>query len=317
MRPSRLFRSFLPSRWLAFAALFLMGHDGIPPQPHDIGTSWNGDVPVLVSLCVTVFLYNRGVRHFWQRRGIGQVVSVGQAAAFIAGMMIVFIALISPLDALGSALFSAHMAQHDLLIFMAPPLLMISMPQAPFMRGLPTAIRQRLTRLQQHPWTTTVWNTLTQPFFIWGLHAGTLWLWHLPILYEAALGNELIHILEHISFFATSLLYWWSILHTADTNWVGYGSSLLSLFTMSLQGGLLGALMTFSEIAWYPAYADSVIAWGLTLIQDQQLAGILMWLPMGLIYLLGALIFMGRWLNAIDRESTPAVISSQTKFQEH
>ena len=291
------------TRWLPLVALLLMAHDGSPPQPHDVWESWNWHPVVVFGLFLPLAVYSRGLLHLWQRRGVGQVVSVWHAAAFLGGILGLFVALVSPLDALSEALFSAHMIQHILIIFVASPLIIVSRPLPTLLRGLPNALRRFVHRIEQKMRVNSGWKFLTHPLVVWIIHTSAWWLWHLPVLYEAALTSEPIHVMEHSSFLGTSLLYWWYIFQAVDAQAGHYGVRILSLFTMSLQGGLLGALITFSRTPWYRIYSASVESWGISLLEDQQLAGILMWIPAGFVYLIVILFVMMRWLNAIEPRS--------------
>jgi cytochrome c oxidase assembly factor CtaG len=130
----------------------------------------------------------------------------------------------------------------------------------------------------------------------WGLHAAALWAWHAPALFEAAVVHESVHILQHASFFVTALLFWWSLLSGRDGQRVGL--AVLCLFTTALHGGALGALLAMAGQAWYSVYEATAPLWGLTALEDQQLGGLIMWVPAGLVYLGAALALLASWLGA-------------------
>ena len=138
------------------------------------------------------------------------------------------------------------------------------------------------------------------PGITWGLHALALWVWHLPLLYESALRSEVVHAAEHVSFAGTAVLYWWVVAECGAPRRMDRAVGVLYVFTIAMQGGILGALMTFSAAPWYPAYAASATAWGLTPLEDQQLAGLIMWVPSGLVYLAAALVLLVGWLRMAD-----------------
>ena len=276
-------------------------HDGQPPAPHDLWSAWNWDFVVLVSLVLSACIYTAGVREQQRRAGARPRVLRWRAASFAAGLITLFVALISPLDALSTALFSAHMVQHMLLLVIVPPLLILGISPGSFLFAFDTLARRklgqwwgRITKLK------SMWRLFTHPVVAWGLNVFVLWTWHVPRLYQAALENEVLHLLEHLSFVTTSLLFWWTVLppekhlHRGDPG-------VLALFTMALQGGLLGALITFAPTPWYGAYAWTTQAWGLSPLEDQQLAGAIMWIPVGTIYTLAALMLFLRRLAWIDR----------------
>jgi cytochrome c2 len=133
----------------------------------------------------------------------------------------------------------------------------------------------------------------------WALHAIALWIWHAPPLFQATLQSDLIHTLQHLSFLLSALLFWWAVLHNGRDR-VGYGAATLYVFTTSIHSGALGALLTFSSTLWYPAYHVSPLAWGLTPVEDQQLGGLLMWIPAGLVYLFAGLALIAGWLRQTE-----------------
>jgi cytochrome c2 len=126
-----------------------------------------------------------------------------------------------------------------------------------------------------------------------------LWIWHTPSLFQATLQSDLIHSLQHVSFLLSALLFWWAILHGGRA-WMGYGAATFYAFTTSIHSGALGALLTFSSVVWYPAYRMSTAAWGLTPLEDQQLGGLLMWIPAGLVYLFTGLALIAGWLRQTE-----------------
>jgi cytochrome c oxidase assembly factor CtaG len=233
-----------------------------------------------------------------------------QVAAFGVGLIVVFVALITPLAALADALFSAHMVQHLLLILLAAPLLVLGAPLVPFLWALPAPARKRVGRWWQNiPLLRTLWRSLSQPLIVWLLYALTFWIWHLPTLYQAALEWVWVHELEHASFLLTALLFWWTVLHPLGGHKrLGYGAGALYLFTTALHSSALGALLTFAERPLYPIYVSSVAAWNLTLLEDQQLAGVIMWVPAGVVYPTVALVLLGIWLQRM--EDRPATMRS-------
>ena len=278
-------------------------HEGSPPAPHDLWTAWTWDPVVVLGLVVGAWVYARGVRALWRRAGAGRGIRRWQAAGSALGLATLFVALVSPLDALSSALFSAHMVQHLLLILVAAPLLVLGRPQIAGLWALPPSDRRRLTAWWRRATGPRVaWQALSRPLAAWALHSVSLWVWHLPSLYQAALHSPLIHALEHATFLGTALLFWWSLVHSTTRGRFGYGGGLFYVFTLAAQGTALGALLTFSQTPWYPVYAASVAAWGLSPLEDQQLAGLIMWIPGGLVYLAAGLWLVAAWLQAAERE---------------
>lgn len=236
--------------------------------------------------------YAVGTTRLWSRAGRCRGISLGQAAAFGAGWLTLVLALATPLDALGARLFSVHMVQHELLMIVAAPLLVLGRPLAAWTWAFAPRHRQLLGNATRWGWLARSWSAITQPVAAWGLHALALWVWHVPRLFDAALHSEGVHVLQHASFLGTALLFWWAVLG-GDSRSSRGGAGLVSLFTTMLHTGALGALLTFSASAWYTAYGG---AYGLTPVEDQQLGGLVMWIPGGTAYLVAGLVLMTRLL---------------------
>jgi len=232
--------------------------------------------------------------------------SFGWTPAFAAGLVSLFAALISPLNGLAAALASAHMVQHLALVLIAAPLLVLGAPLVPLLWALPQPMRRALGGWwKQARALRRAWYALRRPVVAWWLHAVAMWTWHLPSLYQAALGSEFLHALEHGCFFGTALLFWRALFPAGKSGRLSYGAGLLYVFATGMQSGVLGALLTFAPTPWYPAYGASVAAWGLTPLEDQQLAGLIMWVPGGLVYIHVAVVLFMAWLQAEEGLARP------------
>lgn len=277
-------------------------HDDVPPTPETIWSSWNVDPVIVLSLAFGLWLYVRGLRMLWGRAGRNRGIRYVHVAAAMGGFLAVAVALISPLDPLSGALFSAHMVQHLLLIAVAAPLFIVANMNVSYIWALPKSWRRYVGDIQcrVESWQG-VWNLVARPIPIILLHSAMLWAWHTPALYVAALRSNVIHAIEHATLFGAALLFWWLVLRRGRRAGIGYGLGLIALFSMVLQGTALGALMTFSATPWYPEYASSAEAWGLTVLDDQQLAGAVMLVPGGMVYVIAGLILFAGWLRAIER----------------
>jgi len=159
------------------------------------------------------------------------------------GVLVLLFALLSPLHVLGDEyLFSAHMAQHLLLMLVVPPLLLWGVPAAPVERLLRRAPIGRLARAFGHP------------LIAWWIGIGTMWLWHVPVLYNAALEYESIHIVEHVCFLVASLVFWWPLCAPPPAARLVALPALLYVFTAMAASSVLGIVLTFAEPGLYPAY---------------------------------------------------------------
>jgi cytochrome c oxidase assembly factor CtaG len=208
---------------------------------------------------------------------------------YFGGLASVALALVSPVDRVATALFSVHMVQHLLLLMIAPPLLTLGEPVLVCLWAFPIGARRRLGRVWRRAHTLRrLRHLVTIPVAVWLLHAAAVWVWHFPDLYDRALRDTGTHVGEHVSFLATALLFWWLLTDRRARRRLGVGGAILYLFTAALSDTLLGAALTFSRRPWYAAHWGTTVPWGLTPLEDQQLAGLLMWVPAGLVYL-GAL----------------------------
>lgn len=272
--------------------------------PQDAWASWNGPPVTAAGLALAVLVYAFGLTRVWRQAGVGQGISLWQAVSFGAGTLTLALALFSPLDAISSALFSAHMGQHVLLIILAAPLLVLGAPHLGLLWSIPRHMRHSLGRWFNRRAGQLVRRLVSQPLLVWGLFIGVLWAWHLPRLYQAALANEAIHILEHLSLLVAAMLFWWMIARLRQGGRSGHGLAILYIFAAALQGGVLGALIAFSRTPWYEWYIQSASWWGLTPVEDQQLAGLIMWIPGGFVYLVAALVLLAEWLRASERRAS-------------
>ncbi|MDB4883119.1 MAG: hypothetical protein JWL95_1885 [Gemmatimonadetes bacterium] len=274
-------------------------HSGRVPEPHDLWRAWTFAPVVVALLVLSAWLYARGLRALWRQAGIARGIARWRAACFAAGTFVAALALLSPIDAVGAALFSVHMTQHMLLVVVAAPLLMLGDPLTPAIWSLRIGARRRIGLAWRRARATqSIWRQLRRPLVAWALHVGALWLWHLPRLYDVALRDERVHVLEHATFFLTALLFWAPLADRRRVLRLGVGAGTLYLFAAALQCTLLGALMTFARRPWYVAHYGTTAAWGLTPLEDQQIAGLIMWIPAGLAYLVALLPFVLTALRA-------------------
>ena len=258
---------------------------------------WSFEPWVVACLLLSAALYAVGVARLWRRAGPGRGVHKRRAVAFAGGWLATAAALVSPLDGLGAQLFSAHMLQHEALMVVAAPLFVLGRPLAAFAWALPPPWRRAIGQFFHRPGWRVPWLLVTAPLAAWLVHAAVLWLWHVPAAFEAALASEGVHALQHTSFLLAALLYWWSVIGHERQR----GAAMASLFTTMIHTGALGALLTLSPVAWYPSYAGRTLAFGLDPLEDQQLGGLVMWIPAGFAYVACGLATAARWLQRHDR----------------
>jgi putative membrane protein len=277
----------------------VLAHSGRPPEPHDVWGAWNLDPVLLFGLCVTAWAYWRGAN---VRRP--HAVRRWREWCFAGGLATVAVALVSPIEAMSGALASAHMVQHMLLVLVAAPLLALGAPATTMLRGSPVSMRRftgewrrRLRLRRSHA------RLVRRPASVWLLHVGTLWFWHAAKPYGAALEHELLHVVEHASFLITGVLFWSVVMGARSAARVSEGVAILLVFTMAMQSIFLSALLTFAKTPWYPAYTDTTAAWHLDPLADQQLAGVIMWVPAGMVYVAAGLALVVAWIRVSEREA--------------
>ncbi len=281
-------------------------HAGFPLAPHDLWTAWNLAPSLLLPLALAALVYAWGTQAVWRRAGAGRGITVQNVGCFLGGVLALLVALVSPLDALSGVLFAAHMVQHLVLMLVAAPLLVLSEFPLALVWALPRRQARRVApRFAHSPVLTRAWGVLSRPASAWLLSTATLWGWHSPALYEAALRDEALHRVEHALFLGTAALFWWVLFRHTRPAHVHYGLAVPYLFTTVLQSTVLSALMTFTSRPWYPTYAALTPTWGLTPMQDQQLAGLVMWLPGGAVYTLLTIGYFAAWLRAMDQRRLP------------
>jgi putative membrane protein len=275
-----------------------------PAHAHETGTThvsgsaydWTYDPWVVGPLLCSGVLYFIGTQRLWRRAGLGRGVHQWQAACFWTGWACLALALVSPLHWLGERLFVAHMIEHTLIMAVAAPLIAVSRPLGAILWALPRSVRGRLGALSKFGLISVVWRRAREPLTATAVAALALWMWHIPAFYGLALTQPLAHRLQHICFLLSASLFWWSLLsRPARTH--GYGTAIFCLFVTAMQSGVLGTLLTVSRRLWFPAQGALASEWGMTTLEDQQLAGLVMWVPMGFIYTAAALIFAARWIG--------------------
>ena len=188
------------------------------------------------------------------------------------------------------------MLQHEGLMLIAAPLLVMARPLPLFLWALPHDPRLSVARLLQSRGLKTGWRWLTAPLTAWVAHALALWLWHAPSLFNAALRDPVLHEWQHVTFLLSALLFWHAVLRRGTHG--AQGMALLYLFTTTIHTGVLGALLTFARQPLYASMEQGLTPWlGLTALEDQQLGGLIMWVPGALVYVGAGLWLLSRWVG--------------------
>ena len=256
---------------------------------------WSWEPAMVLPLSSLLLIYTLGAV---RRGGVRRL--RWRHASFFAAWSTLFLALTSPIHELGEQLFSAHMLQHEILILISAPLISASHPGPTLLWAFAPRRRSEIGGWVNRMEKSRPIQLLIAPLNAWILEAAALWLWHIPFLYQATLQSDWVHAAQHISFLATAVLFW-SALYGVGRSAMTYGAATLYVFGTAVHCSALGALLTFSKVLWYPAYAATTAAWGLTPLEDQQLGGAIMWIPSGVVFIAVAMVLMGRWLAESDK----------------
>jgi putative membrane protein len=259
---------------------------------------WSWEPWVVSPILVTILLYSAG--RIRMRRRSANRLSPWPAVSFATGIAALVIALDSPVHTVGEQLFWVHMTQHELLMLVAAPLLVMASPLVPFLWALPQTWRERLGRASKTKIWSATWIAISSAGAAWIIHAIALWVWHAPALFEAALHSEWIHAAQHLCFLGSALLFWWTLIHGRHGR-LGYGAAVVYVFTTAAHNSVLGALLTFAPRAWYPTYAATTQLWSLSPLEDQQLGGLIMWVPAGVLLLVVGLALLAAWIGESQR----------------
>ena len=263
---------------------------------------WTWEPWTIALLLISAALYAAGTRAIWRRAGSGRGVRVWQAAAFAGGLLSIALALLSPIAWLSEFLFSVHMTQHEILMLISAPLLVFGQPLTAMLWAFPSSTREGWAHWSGRQSVTGVWRAVTAPLVVFLLHALAVWIWHAPRVYEAALRSTGVHALEHLSFTVTAALFWWGMVHGRYGR-IAYGAGVLYVFLTAIHTSVLGALMTISPGVLYPWYTQAGAAWHVDALEDQQLAGLLMWVPSGLVFIVFGLALFAAWLGESERHA--------------
>ena len=262
--------------------------------------TWTFEPVTVALLLVSALAYAAGVRNAWRQAGAGEGLRWHHVAAFYGGMLSLAGALISPLAWLSDVLFSAHMTQHEILMLVAAPLLVMGRPLLAFLWAVPHASRPGAARAFRGRSVLAMWQVLTTPLIVFVVHGLALWIWHVPALFEWALHHDGIHAVQHVSFVVTAALFWWGMVEGRYGR-AGYGVGVLYIFLTALHSTVLGALLTVAPTAWYGSYEITALQRRVDAVADQQLAGLVMWVPSGVIFIIVGLALVAAWMGESER----------------
>ena len=268
-------------------------------------SAWDWEPSVVVgcaALLVLYFIYVRPLR-------------IGRSILFAAGVIVLLLDLVSPIDALSdNYLFSVHMVQHLVFIFAVAPL---------FIWGLPAEFAARM--IARTP-IGAIERVLSRPAIAWSAGTLTLAIWHIPFLYNLALAHEEIHIVQHLTFLIAAAIFWWPVMNPLPELRLSIGPTVLYLFSAAMFNSILGIIITFAPLGWYPAYLhprdDLGILplirnqWRISPVVDQQLGGLLMWVPAGLIYFVMIVSAIVKWQSETDKTLIPESLDYMQRGQD-
>ncbi len=276
-----------------WAAPFALAHGGIDAG-QEPWTAWNTNPLPTILVLLAAYVYLNGLSN-WERPS--HPVNNWQKASFFFGLFLVFFALQSPLDPISDHLLSFHQMQHFILRMVAPMCILLGAPLTPMLRGMPTWVRQGVIRpLARNHYARQVYGLLTNPIFTIFFFLGSLYLWQFPGAFNLALRNDEVHALMHLTMSVSGFLFWWVIIDPPPHHSrLHYGLRVLYLGLIVLPNTLLGAAITFSGSPIYSAYTEVVQPYGLTVMTDQQLGGLMLWVPGDMMSIVAAGIVMVMW----------------------
>jgi len=266
-------------------------------MPHHSQAAWEFPVGSSVTILFTAFVYLRG----WLRLRSTSLsdISAWRAGSFLAGLFLTWIAAASPLATLDHELLTVHMIQHLLLMTFAAPLILLGEPVRLLLHGVPRRfMRAVIDPVSRYSLLRRLGNALTQPAFCWFAAVAALVVWHVPAPLTLGMQSEAWHAVEHASFFATGLLFWWPVVQPwpSVSRWPAW-TMILYLFLATLPCDILSGFLVFSERIAYPVYLSTPRQSGLSVLADQQCAGALMWTCVTIVYLVAGAILSTRLLS--------------------
>jgi cytochrome c oxidase assembly factor CtaG len=259
--------------------------------------SWSPPWTRIALLLLVVIVYVRGFAPLHQQ--MPDRFPMQRLVFFLGGIATLFIAIASPLEELDDLLLQVHMIQHLLLMIVAPALLLCGAPLIPIVRGLPVSIAKSVVGpISRSQFLRTLFHRLTEPLVCWFAFALATWGWHTPPAFQLALRSPVAHAIEHACFFGTALMFWWPVIQPwpSVARWPRWTIVPYLLFA-DLQNTALAAILTFEGRLLYPMYAAAPRVAGISPLDDQVMAGVIMWVPASLFYLVPGAVILMRYLS--------------------
>jgi putative membrane protein len=266
--------------------------------------SWDLRFEILLPLLVAGALYARGWRRL-RRRGSQRLATRWRLAAFLGGLFTIVLSLLSAIDSFSADLFLMHMIQHLLLIMIAAPLIMVANPFPFLLWGLPRGRELGLALFAPGARFAQLLRKATGPGITWLLFVACIWGWHDPGAYDAALKSDLVHDIEHLSFYLTALLFWWHVTQSGPRVHRSLSPGARIAYTLSVVPAnmIAGVAISFAGEPLYEHYLTVPRLWGLTALQDQQLGGTIMWIPGSMMYLLATIALIAAWMQQEEQRA--------------
>ena len=260
------------------------------PELHAVFQTWSVPLGLDATLLLTVLIYLRG--WFRVRAVSANLIPAWRLGAFLAGIFSVWIAIGSPLDAFDEVLLTVHMAQHLLLMAIAPPLILLGAPALPLLQGIPPPVARRIVGPLLR-WRPVKWlgHLVSNPAIGWSAAISALIAWHVPAIFDLALRFNWLHVIEHATFFVTGILFWWPVVQPwpSSARWPRW-SIPLYLFCATLPCDVLSGFLAFCDRVVYPSYLSAPRVLSMSPLQDQQCAGAVMWVAVTVIFLIPAVV---------------------------
>jgi cytochrome c oxidase assembly factor CtaG len=263
--------------------------------------AWTFDPWIVIPLFASGSLYGAGALILHRRSHIRPRARSLAHIGFLCGWLSLAGALISPLHGLGEQLFTFHMIEHEIIMAVSAPLLVLARPIGTLLWSLPRRLRLVAARWLRSRSIRAAWDWASGGLNATILHGIAIWVWHAPGLFDAAVTNLAMHRLQHLSFLVTAILFWWSVFHRSEA-----GAGAWHLFLTMMHTSALGALMALAPRVLYTVQTAAAPSFGLTALEDQQLAGIVMWVPAGTIYAGAALALLAIWISGSSAKTEGA-----------